>query len=74
MSWNRTLRRAVSTRTQELKNTVNQLSQANEQLKVHDKMQKEFINVASHELKTPTQAIIGYSDLMQKHPDKREEC
>ena len=73
MSWNRTLRRAVSTRTQELKNTVNQLSQANEQLKVHDKMQKEFINVASHEMKTPTQAIIGYSDLMQKHPDKREE-
>src|SRR5918999_522452 len=73
MSWNRTLRRAVSTRTQELKNTVNQLSQANERLKVHDKMQKEFINVASHEMKTPTQAIIGYSDLMQKHPDKREE-
>ena len=73
MSWNRTLRRAVSSRTHELKNTVNQLSQANEQLKVHDKMQKEFINVASHEMKTPTQAIIGYSDLMQKHPDKREE-
>ena len=73
MSWNRTLRRAVSTRTQELKNTVNQLSQANEQLKVHDKMQKEFINVASHEMKTPTHSIIGYSDLMQKHPDKREE-
>jgi signal transduction histidine kinase len=73
MSWNRTLRGAVNTRTQELKNTVNQLSQANEQLKVHDKMQKEFINVASHEMKTPTQAIIGYSDLMQKHPDKKEE-
>jgi two-component system, OmpR family, sensor histidine kinase VicK len=44
-----------------------------EQLKMHDKMQKEFINIASHEMKTPTQAIIGYSDLMQKHPDKREE-
>ena len=73
MSWNRTLRRAVYTRTQELKNTVNQLSQANEQLKVHDKMQKEFINIASHEMKTPTQAIIGYSDLMQKYPEKREE-
>lgn len=73
MSWNRTLRRAVYTRTQELKNTVDQLSQANEQLKVHDKMQKEFINIASHEMKTPTQAIIGYSDLMQKHPEKREE-
>ena len=36
-------------------------------------MQKEFINIASHEMKTPTQAIIGYSDLVQKHPEKREE-
>jgi signal transduction histidine kinase len=36
-------------------------------------MQKEFINIASHEMKTPTQAIVGYSDLIQKHPEKREE-
>jgi two-component system sensor histidine kinase VicK len=44
-----------------------------EQLKTHDKMQKEFINIASHEMKTPTQAIIGYADLIQKHPEKRED-
>lgn len=44
-----------------------------EQLKVHDKMQKEFINIASHEMKTPTQAIVGYSDLIQKHPEKKDE-
>jgi two-component system sensor histidine kinase VicK len=44
-----------------------------EQLKSHDKMQKEFINIASHEMKTPTQAIVGYSDLIRKHPEKREE-
>jgi two-component system, OmpR family, sensor histidine kinase VicK len=44
-----------------------------EQLKVHDKMQKEFINIASHEMKTPTQAIVGYADLIQKHPEKRED-
>jgi signal transduction histidine kinase len=44
-----------------------------EQLKIHDKMQKEFINIASHEMKTPTQAILGYCDLVQKHPEKREE-
>jgi two-component system, OmpR family, sensor histidine kinase VicK len=44
-----------------------------EKLKIHDKMQKEFINIASHEMKTPTQAILGYSDLVQKHPEKREE-
>jgi two-component system sensor histidine kinase VicK len=44
-----------------------------EQLKAHDKMQKEFINIASHEMKTPTQAIIGYADLIHKHPEKRED-
>jgi two-component system sensor histidine kinase VicK len=44
-----------------------------EQLKAQDKMQKEFINIASHEMKTPTQAIVGYADLIQKHPEKRED-
>ena len=44
-----------------------------EQLKTHDKMQKEFINIASHEMKTPTQAIVGYADLMKKHPEKRDD-
>ena len=44
-----------------------------QQLKAKDKMQKEFINIASHEMKTPTQAIVGYSDLIQKHPERREE-
>jgi signal transduction histidine kinase len=42
------------------------LSEANEQLKVHDKMQKEFINIAAHELRTPTQAILGYSELIEQ--------
>jgi hypothetical protein len=28
-----------------------ELSEANEQLQIHDKMQREFINVASHEMK-----------------------
>jgi signal transduction histidine kinase len=36
-------------------------------------MQKEFINVASHELKTPTQAILGFSHLLQNHPERRDE-
>jgi two-component system sensor histidine kinase VicK len=45
----------------------------NEELKRADKMQKEFINVASHELRTPTQAILSYSELLQKHPERKEE-
>jgi two-component system, OmpR family, sensor histidine kinase VicK len=45
----------------------------NEQLKLHDKMQKEFINIASHEIKTPTQAILGMSGLLQYYPEKKDE-
>ncbi|MFY9564907.1 MAG: HAMP domain-containing sensor histidine kinase [Nitrososphaeraceae archaeon] len=35
-----------------------------EKLKVHDKMQKEFINVAAHELRTPVQPILGLSEVL----------
>jgi two-component system, OmpR family, sensor histidine kinase VicK len=35
----------------------------NKQLKAHSLMQKEFINIAAHELRTPAQAILGYSEL-----------
>jgi signal transduction histidine kinase len=43
-----------------------------EQLKIHGKMQDEFINIASHELRTPTQAVLAYSDLLQNHPEQRD--
>ena len=33
-------------------------------------MQNEFMNIASHEMKTPTQAILGYAELLQSHPRK----
>jgi hypothetical protein len=35
-----------------------------EHLKVHNKMQKEFINVAAHELRTPIQPILGLSEVV----------
>jgi two-component system sensor histidine kinase VicK len=35
-----------------------------EKLEAHDRMQKEFINIAAHELRTPAQAILGYSELL----------
>jgi signal transduction histidine kinase len=38
---------------------------ANQQLKNQDKMQKEFINIAAHELRTPLQPIIGGLGLLQ---------
>jgi two-component system sensor histidine kinase VicK len=36
-----------------------------EQLKVHDKMQKEFINIAAHELRTPIQPILSLSGVLR---------
>jgi signal transduction histidine kinase len=44
-----------------------------EELKRTDSMQREFINIASHEMKTPTQAIMGFSEMLEQHPDRREE-
>jgi two-component system, OmpR family, sensor histidine kinase VicK len=50
-----------------------ELREANEQLQIHDKMQREFINIASHEMKTPTQAILGTSGLLQYYPERKDE-
>jgi signal transduction histidine kinase len=41
-----------------------------DELKLRDDMQNEFMNIASHEMKTPTQAILGYAELLQSHPRK----
>jgi signal transduction histidine kinase len=39
-------------------------SELYEQLKINDKLQKEFINIAAHELRTPVQPILGFSQLL----------
>jgi two-component system, OmpR family, sensor histidine kinase VicK len=39
-------------------------SELYEQLKLHDKMQKEFINIAAHELRTPIQPILGLTQVL----------
>jgi two-component system, OmpR family, sensor histidine kinase VicK len=49
-------------------------SEMYEQIKIHDKMQKEFINVAAHELKTPIQPILGLIELLRSRTENREEC
>src|SRR5215467_4720255 len=56
-SWNKRLETLVNTRTAEL-------ASANEQLKIHDKMQHEFINVAAHELRTPIQPILSITEIL----------
>jgi two-component system, OmpR family, sensor histidine kinase VicK len=44
-----------------------------EQLKIHDRMQKEFINIAAHELRTPIQPIIGLSEFIRSKKGSIEQ-
>lgn len=60
--WNRRLEGLVSARTSELK-------AANEQLKSHDRLQREFINIAAHELRTPITPIIAIMYLAKPKND-----
>ena len=41
-----------------------QLRIANEKLTLHDNMQREFINIAAHELRTPIQPILGLVEIL----------
>jgi signal transduction histidine kinase len=43
---------------------------ANKQLELNEKAQKEFINVAAHELRTPIVPILGLSELLYSRMNK----
>jgi signal transduction histidine kinase len=58
-----------------------QIRQANEkledayrQLEDHEKVQKEFINVAAHELRTPVQPLLGITELIQQTLDGKDKA
>jgi signal transduction histidine kinase len=44
-----------------------------EQLKQSDILKTEFINIAAHELRTPTQTILGYCEMIDLFPEKKDE-
>ncbi|MDQ4014382.1 MAG: ATP-binding protein [Thermoproteota archaeon] len=58
LQWNKNLEKTIAQRTALLR-------EANEQLTVHDKLQREFINIAAHELRTPLQPILGLSQILE---------
>ena len=68
--FNKNLRKMVEEQTTSLKNAIISLEKSNEQLKKHDKMQQEFINITAHELRTPTQSIIGYVEMIKSFPER----
>jgi signal transduction histidine kinase len=73
IKWSNILDKEVKRRTKELDKSNQLLELANQQLKIHDSMQKEFINIASHEMRTPTQAILGYSEMSEMEPERSKE-
>jgi len=46
----------------------------NEELKIADKMQKEFINIAAHELRNPIQPILSISEVLQGMIKDTQQC
>ncbi|TVP41176.1 sensor histidine kinase [Candidatus Nitrosocosmicus arcticus] len=63
LSINRKLKHEVNNKTSQLLQNVRDLEFSNEKLIQSEDMVKEFVNTAAHELRTPTQAITGYSEL-----------
>jgi signal transduction histidine kinase len=66
LQWNKNLEKTIAGRTALLR-------EANEQLTVHDKLQREFINIAAHELRTPLQPILGLSQFLESQFGERSE-
>ena len=59
---------------EQLEELNKRLTEANEQLKVHNKIQKDFVNIAAHGLRTPIQPILGLSEILRSKivPDGRK--
>ena len=58
LRWSRTLEAAVKEQTADL-------YAANEQLKENDKLQRDFVNVAAHELRTPVQPLLALTGMLE---------
>jgi signal transduction histidine kinase len=67
------MRARIKARTEEIMRKDKELETANEQLKMQGKMQKEFINIAAHELRTPIQPILGLSEVLHSKEEDEEK-
>ena len=63
--WYGILQDEVKKRTHDLNESNYKLMKANESLKTKDEAQKQFINIAAHELRTPIQPILNAISLLQ---------
>ncbi len=68
-----TVNKELAAVNKELAAVNKEVVQLNEQIKQYQEKQNEFINIISHELKTPIHAIIGYIELFFEQPEKKAE-
>jgi PAS domain S-box-containing protein len=54
--------------------TKKDVERANQELKVKEQIKNEFIAIASHELRTPIQPLLGYAVLAKKGMVSQEEA
>jgi signal transduction histidine kinase len=78
--WNQTeLYEQLKKSNQQLTNLYNQVIMTNEQMQTNSNIQKEFINIAAHELRAPIQPILGLAEVLrdekqqQKNVENKDE-
>jgi two-component system, OmpR family, sensor histidine kinase VicK len=76
--WNQTeMYKRLKKSNKQMASLFKQAAAANERMKINSNMQKEFINVAAHELRAPIQPILGLAEVLrdkkQQHDNRIQE-
>ncbi len=52
---------------------LSRLKEAHEKVKLHDKMQRNFMDLVAHELRTPLQSILGITEILKKDIQNKDQ-
>ncbi len=59
---------------EQIRQSHKKLEIANQQLEYQYKNQRDFVNIAAHEIRTPTQAILGYAEMLHMGYIESKAC
>jgi two-component system, OmpR family, sensor histidine kinase VicK len=72
--WNQTeLYEQLKKSNAQLANLYKQVVATNEQMKINSNVQKEFINIAAHELRAPIQPILGLAEILRDKDQRQDD-
>lgn len=72
-TWNKRLNELVNAKTRDLKISNESLEESNNHLRMLEKSEREFINIAAYELKTPIQSIVLIGEDIEEDLKKDDE-